>query len=93
MPQSSIRVTHRKAKGVRLIHLYEGDHVVAIGKCADESESEKELNLEIASNKEIEPETKEIDGPEFEDIKEKDREDILRRLINICLKSECSINY
>lgn len=34
-----------------------------------------------------------VAGISFEDIKEKDREEILRRLITICLKSGCSINY
>jgi len=36
VPVDSIRITHRKAKGVRVIKLYEDDHVVAIGKCAKE---------------------------------------------------------
>jgi DNA gyrase subunit A len=36
LPVESIRITHRKAKGVRAINLYEGDYVVAIGKCAQE---------------------------------------------------------
>ncbi|MHA1843251.1 MAG: DNA gyrase subunit A [Promethearchaeota archaeon] len=34
VPVDSIRITHRKAKGVRVIKLYEDDHVGAIGKCA-----------------------------------------------------------
>jgi DNA gyrase subunit A len=34
LPVDSIRITHRKAKGVRAIKLYEDDSVVAIGKCA-----------------------------------------------------------
>ncbi|MFX1338798.1 MAG: DNA gyrase subunit A [Promethearchaeota archaeon] len=38
VPVDSIRITHRKAKGVRVINLYEGDSVVAIGKCAKELE-------------------------------------------------------
>ncbi len=33
VPIDSIRITHRKAKGVRVIRLYENDSVVAIGKC------------------------------------------------------------
>jgi len=33
VPFDSIRITHRKAKGVRVIKLYENDSVVAIGKC------------------------------------------------------------
>ena len=33
VPVDSIRITHRKAKGVRVIKLYENDSVVAIGKC------------------------------------------------------------
>lgn len=36
VPVDSIRITHRKAKGVRVIKLYEGDSVVAIGKCDKE---------------------------------------------------------
>jgi DNA gyrase subunit A len=40
VPVDSIRITHRKAKGVRVIKLYEGDSVVAIGKCAQESSEE-----------------------------------------------------
>jgi DNA gyrase subunit A len=34
VPVDSIRITHRTAKGVRVIKLYENDSVVAIGKCA-----------------------------------------------------------
>jgi DNA gyrase subunit A len=34
LPVDSIRITHRKAKGVRAIKLYKEDSVVAIGKCA-----------------------------------------------------------
>jgi DNA gyrase subunit A len=40
VPVNSIRITHRKAKGVRVINLYEGDSVVAIGKCAKELEED-----------------------------------------------------
>ena len=36
VPVDSIRITHRTAKGVRVIKLYENDSVVAIGKCAKE---------------------------------------------------------
>jgi DNA gyrase subunit A len=36
MPIDSIRITHRKAKGVRVIKLYEKDSVVTIGKCEKE---------------------------------------------------------
>ncbi len=36
IPIQSIRITHRKAKGVRVIRLYEEDSVVAIGKCEKE---------------------------------------------------------
>lgn len=36
VPVDSIRITHRKAKGVRVIKLYENDSVVAIGKCTTE---------------------------------------------------------
>jgi len=34
VPVDSIRITHRKAKGVRVINLYENDLVSSIGKCA-----------------------------------------------------------
>jgi DNA gyrase subunit A len=37
VPVDSIRITHRTAKGVRVIKLYEEDYVVAIGKCEQES--------------------------------------------------------
>ncbi|MFW9866683.1 MAG: DNA gyrase subunit A [Candidatus Thorarchaeota archaeon] len=36
VPVDSIRITHRTAKGVRVIKLYEDDSVVAIGKCDKE---------------------------------------------------------
>ncbi|MFX1326500.1 MAG: DNA gyrase C-terminal beta-propeller domain-containing protein, partial [Promethearchaeota archaeon] len=36
VPVDSIRITHRTAKGVRVIKLYENDSVVAIGKCKRE---------------------------------------------------------
>ncbi|MFX1363675.1 MAG: DNA gyrase subunit A [Promethearchaeota archaeon] len=36
LPVDSIRITHRTAKGVRVIKLYEDDFVVAIGKCEQE---------------------------------------------------------
>ena len=38
VPVDSIRITHRRAKGVRVINLYENDSVCAIGKCAKELE-------------------------------------------------------
>lgn len=34
-----------------------------------------------------------VAGLSFEDIKEKDREQVLHHLINFCLKSGCSIDY
>ncbi|MEJ2250592.1 MAG: DNA gyrase subunit A [Candidatus Lokiarchaeota archaeon] len=34
VPVESIRITHRRAKGVRVINLYEDDSVSAIGKCS-----------------------------------------------------------
>ncbi|MFX1479477.1 MAG: DNA gyrase subunit A [Promethearchaeota archaeon] len=37
VPVDSIRITHRTAKGVRVIKLYEDDSVVAIGKCDKET--------------------------------------------------------
>ena len=42
VPVDSIRITHRKAKGVRVIKLYAKDSVVAIGKCATQIEEEEE---------------------------------------------------
>lgn len=42
VPVDSIRITHRKAKGVRVIKLYAEDSVVAIGKCATQIEDSKE---------------------------------------------------
>ncbi|MFX1556411.1 MAG: DNA gyrase subunit A [Promethearchaeota archaeon] len=42
LPVDSIRITHRKAKGVRVIKLYEDDSVVAIGKCAKQISDEEE---------------------------------------------------
>ncbi|MFX0060289.1 MAG: DNA gyrase C-terminal beta-propeller domain-containing protein, partial [Candidatus Heimdallarchaeota archaeon] len=41
LPVDSIRITHRKAKGVRVIKLYEDDSVVAIGKCAKQISDEE----------------------------------------------------
>ncbi len=41
LPVDSIRITHRKAKGVSVINLYEGDSVSATGKCTKEIENEK----------------------------------------------------
>ncbi len=41
VPVDSIRITHRKAKGVRAINLYEDDNVSAIGKCAKEMSDEE----------------------------------------------------
>ena len=40
LPVDSIRITHRKAKGVRVINLYDNDSVVSIGKAATEKEIE-----------------------------------------------------
>jgi DNA gyrase subunit A len=37
VPVDSIRITHRTAKGVRVIKLYKDDFVVAIGKCEQEN--------------------------------------------------------
>lgn len=38
VPVDSIRITHRKAKGVRVIKLYENDSVIGIGKCEKEDQ-------------------------------------------------------
>jgi len=43
---NTIRITHRKAKGVRVIRLYENDHVSAIGKCAKELEEFEDNDTE-----------------------------------------------
>ena len=40
MPIDSVRLTHRKSKGVRLMKLYEEDSVVTIGVCAKSVEEE-----------------------------------------------------
>ena len=45
MPVDTIRITHRKAKGVRVIKLYANDSVVAIGKCATKIEDKEEIEL------------------------------------------------
>ncbi|MFX0047348.1 MAG: DNA gyrase subunit A [Candidatus Hermodarchaeota archaeon] len=42
VPVDSIRITHRKAKGVRVIKLYAKDSVVAIGKCAAQIDEDEE---------------------------------------------------
>jgi len=42
VPVDSIRITHRKAKGVRVIKLYAKDSVVAIGKCATQIDDDEE---------------------------------------------------
>ncbi|MBD3255276.1 MAG: hypothetical protein GF383_09300 [Candidatus Lokiarchaeota archaeon] len=41
VPVDSIRITHRKAKGVRVINLYEEDSIAAIGKCSKEIDKEE----------------------------------------------------
>lgn len=40
VPMESIRITHRRAKGVRVIKLYKDDYVCAIGKCPTELEEQ-----------------------------------------------------
>ncbi len=52
VPVNSVRITHRKAKGVRVIHLYEDDYVIAIGRCEEsiegpEEEGEEQTDLEV----------------------------------------------
>jgi len=42
MPIDSIRLTHRKSKGVRLMKLYEDDSVVTIGVCAKSVDDDAE---------------------------------------------------
>jgi DNA gyrase subunit A len=66
VPVDTIRITHRKAKGVRVIKLYANDSVVAIGKCAtkiDEVDEVDELN-EIKAEVEAEVEEKEEEEEE-----------------------------
>ena len=46
----NIRITHRKAKGVRVINLYENDLVSSIGKCAPELEGDDENGNEDESD-------------------------------------------
>ncbi|GAH47401.1 unnamed protein product, partial [marine sediment metagenome] len=46
VPVDSIRITHRKAKGVRVIKLYANDSVVAIGKCETQIKDNDEENEE-----------------------------------------------
>jgi hypothetical protein len=55
----SVRITHRKAKGVRIINLYEGDSVIGVGKCASEKTTEED---------------EEVSGQEI-DVSEQDSED------------------
>ena len=40
VPTESIRLTHRPAKGVKVISLNENDFVSAIGKCEKDTEKE-----------------------------------------------------
>ena len=56
MPVDTIRITHRKAKGVRVIKLYANDSVVAIGKCATKIDDVAEVEAEEIEAEEIEEE-------------------------------------
>lgn len=52
VPVESIRITHRKSKGVRAINLYEDDYVTAIGKCSKELSEADDEEDEVAENDE-----------------------------------------
>jgi len=72
MPVDTIRITHRKAKGVRVIKLYANDSVVAIGKCATKIDDVDEVEAE-----EIEAEEVEVDAEEVEvDAEEVEAEEV-----------------
>jgi len=78
MPVDTIRITHRKAKGVRVIKLYANDSVVAIGKCATKIEDVDEVEAEEIEAEEIEAE--EIEAEEIEaevdiDVEEEEKEE------------------
>ncbi len=71
VPVNSVRITHRKAKGVRVIHLYEKDYVIAIGRCEEsiegpeegsESEEKPEVKSESEEKKETDSETSNDDS-------------------------------
>ena len=61
MPVDTIRITHRKAKGVRVIKLYANDSVVAIGKCATKIDDVEEVDAE-----EVEVDAEEVEAEEVE---------------------------
>jgi len=52
MPVDTIRITHRKAKGVRVIKLYANDSVVAIGKCATKIDEGEDVELDVKEEEE-----------------------------------------
>ena len=78
MPVDTIRITHRKAKGVRVIKLYANDSVVAIGKCAtkiDDIEDKGEIEDKGDIEEQVDVEEKgdieeQVDVEEEEDIEE-----------------------
>jgi len=63
MPVDTIRITHRKAKGVRVIKLYANDSVVAIGKCATKIDDVEEVDAE-----EVEVDAEEVEAEEVEEV-------------------------
>jgi len=63
MPVDTIRITHRKAKGVRVIKLYANDSVVAIGKCATKIDDVEEVE---AGEEEVEAEEVDTEAEEVE---------------------------
>jgi DNA gyrase subunit A len=50
-----IRETGRAAQGVRLIHLEEGDRVVAVAKLAEPDEAEEEIQTSLPESPEEPP--------------------------------------
>lgn len=81
MSMEPIRVTHRKAKGVRMISLYEDDFVSAIGICPkeeidDEEEEEKgEESITIENTLEITEENGEAFDDDDDDDDDSEEED------------------
>ncbi|MHA1318943.1 MAG: DNA gyrase C-terminal beta-propeller domain-containing protein, partial [Promethearchaeota archaeon] len=74
MPVDTIRITHRKAKGVRVIKLYANDSVVAIGKCAtkiDESDESEVVVEDVKDVKDVEVVEEERNELEVDDDDEK----------------------
>jgi len=75
MPVDTIRITHRKAKGVRVIKLYANDSVVAIGKCATKIDDVAEVEAEEIEAEEIEAEEIEEEIDIDIEVEEKEKEE------------------